>query len=199
MKHLILSLAVAVSTLSCGQHNEHDSHNHDNSHGHHDHNPNQAVGDTETFPTVGFVKTHEDTISFAVEDVFPLFEPQGRHLLYENWEPTILRDSSDGSLEGQVIFSKYDEMDVMLTVRKHNPDNGHIQYLVVWEDFEIQRIDIYCTFIDENSTHVKWVEHNAGLYETGTKPVTMFCTEGYLEQVVQRYFDNVKKTLSEKK
>jgi hypothetical protein len=128
-----------------------------------------------------------------------LFESDGRNLLYENWDPTELKPGQNGTLKGQVLFSNYEEMDVMLTVREHHPEDGHIQYLVIWDDFEFQRIDIYCTSIDDGkSTHVKWVEHNAGLYEKGTPLVTMFCTEGYQEMVVQRYYDNVKKKLSEK-
>lgn len=164
------------------------------------HNNEENIKDTSTttltkFPTIGFKKVHEKVIPYPVEKVFPLFEPQGRPLLYEKWNPTVLRQGENGSLKGHVEFSKYDELDVFLTVTEYHPENGHIQYLAVWDDFEIQRIDIYCTVQNENKTKVKWVEHNAGLYEKGVSLVSMFVEDGYLIKVVERYMNNVKKRL----
>lgn len=117
-------------------------------------------------------------------------------MLYPNWDPIELRKGKNGTIEGQVLFSRYDELDVMLTVTKYNPESGHIQYLVVWGDFEIQRIDIYCTKgATENSTVITWVEYNAGLYEKGVPLVSMFVKEGYLVKVVNRYIINIENQL----
>ena len=150
----------------------------------------------ESFPTVGFKAVYKDTIAYPVKDVFPLFKPQGRNLLYPNWNPTVLRKGENGTVKGQVLFSKYDELDVMLTVADYNPEKGHIQYLVVWDDFEIQRIDIYCTKSKtENTTEITWVEYNAGLYEKGVPLVSMFVEEGYLVKVVKRYISNIENQL----
>ncbi|MEP0262887.1 hypothetical protein [Dokdonia sp.] len=153
-----------------------------------------------SFPTVGYKVVYKDIISFPINRVFPLFEPQGRTLLYDNWNPTLLREGKNGTLEGQVLFSKYDELDVMLTVTEYDSEKGHIQYLVVWDDFEIQRIDIYCKKGErENSTAVTWIEHNAGLYEKGVPLVRMFVEEGFLVKAVQRYINNIKNRLDNEK
>ena len=150
----------------------------------------------ESFPTVGFKAVYKDTIAYPVKDVFPLFEPQGRNLLYPNWNPTELRKGENGTVKGQVLFSKYDDLDVMLTVTDYNLEKGHIRYLVVWDDFEIQRIDIYCTKGEtENSTAITWLEYNAGLYEKGVPLVSMFVEKGYLVKVVKRYIDNIENQL----
>lgn len=149
------------------------------------------------FPTIGFKKIHEEIIPFPVEEVFPLFEPNGRYLLYDNWEPTVLKKGENGSLIGQIEFSKYDHLDVILKITEHNPEKGHIQYLAVWDDFEIQRIDIFCERgIEENTTNLKWIEHNAGLYEKGVSLVSKFVEEGYLVQAVERYTNNIEMHLS---
>ena len=211
MKNIVILILTVMLITSCDQHDEKKGHKADKEvHKHHDHTEYNRdahlshIEDTEidfdstsTFPAVGYLKTHVDTILYPIKDVFPLFEPKGRNLLYENWSPVVLHEGQNGTLEGQVLFSKYDDLDVMLTVRKYKPKDGYIQYLVIWDDFEIQKIDIYCESISEGRyTKVKWVEHNAGLYEKGTRLVKMFVTEGYLVKGVQRYFDNVKKTLS---
>ena len=159
-------------------------------------NDKPMIDAVEKFPAVTFKKVHKAVIPFSVERVFPLFEPQGRQLLYKNWKPTLLKKGEHGSLKGQVEYSKYDALDVLLTVREYNPDKGHIQYLVVWDDFEIQRIDIYCKAIEEdNTTQLTWMEHNAGLYEKGAHLVRKFVTEGYLDKAVERYVSNIKKHL----
>lgn len=195
MKNLILSLVLFTSLISCGQH----GHEHGNNG--HEHHSGSDISESKTeeknsFPTVGFIKTHEETIPFSIEKVFPLFEPQGRKLLYNKWNPTVLRKGNKDSLKGHVEFSKYDDLDVMLTVTKHNPNEGHIQYLVVWDDFEIQRIDIFCEEGEnKNTTKVKWIEYNAGLYKKGVSLVSMFVNEGYLIKVVERYINNIQSEL----
>jgi len=199
MKFLILILALALTLTSCQQKHGHihEAKSSSDSAAKYDGMSSDSIA---TFPTVGYIKVHEETINFPVEKVFPLFEPQGRTLLYKNWNPTVLREGINGSLKGQVLFSKNDDLDVMLTVREYNPEKGHIQYLVVWDDFEIQRIDIYCTQAEtENSTIVKWVEHNAGLYEKGIPLVKMFVEEGHLDKAVERYVKNIKKQLKNEK
>ncbi|CAM1359110.1 hypothetical protein [Tenacibaculum xiamenense] len=150
----------------------------------------------ETFPTVGFKAVYKDTIAYSVNNVFPLFEPRGRKLLYSNWDPIELKKGEKGTLKGQVLFSKYDDLDVMLTVTDYNPEKGHIQYLVIWDDFEIQRIDIYCTQgKTKNATEITWLEYNAGLYEKGTPLVSKFIEEGYIFKIVKRYLTNIKHKL----
>lgn len=158
---------------------------------------NMGSGEPVNFPAIGFRKVHEEIIAYPIERVFPMFEPQGRHLLYDNWKPTILKKGKDGTLIGQIEFSKYDDLDVLLKVTKHNPDKGHIQYLAVWDDFEIQRIDIFCKEgIAKNTTELKWIEHNAGLYEKGVSLVTKFVKEGYLVEAIERYTSNIEKHLN---
>lgn len=198
MKVLIFITTLALFT-ACDLHHGHDNTEHDETKATEKFEPTHSDS-VVTFPTIGYVKTHEEIIEFPVEQVFPLFEPQGRVLLYDNWNPTILKEGDNGTLTGMVIYSKYDNLDVMLTVREYHPEKGHIQYLVVWDDFEIQRIDIYCTSIENgNSTNVKWVEHNAGLYEKGIPLVKMFVEEGFLVKAVQRYTTNVSEKLSHEK
>lgn len=86
---------------------------------------------------------------------------------------------------------------MLLKVTKHDPDKGHIQYLALWDDFEIQRIDIYCKpGIAQNTTEVKWIEHNAGLYDKGVSLVSKFVEEGHLVQAVERYTSNIEKHLN---
>lgn len=202
MKNITILIFTALFITGCnGQHHKgHGTH----SSTHNNHFPNSPQENdenlesetVETFPTVGFKAVYKDTIQFSVKDVFPLFEPQGRNLLYPNWNPTELRKGENGTIKGQVLFSKYDDLDVMLTVTDYNPKKGHIQYLVVWDDFEIQRIDINCTKgKTENTTEITWLEYNAGLYDKGTPLVSKFVEEGYLFKVVKRYITNIENQL----
>ena len=204
MKNIITLIFVSLLVTGCnGQHHNGKGHgSHSSSHNSHlseseQHNIEHLKSESvETFPTVGFKAVYKDTVPYSVKDVFPLFKPQGRNLLYPNWNPTELRKGENGTVKGQVLFSKYDNLDVMLTVTDYNPEKGHIQYLVVWDDFEIQRIDIYCTEGEtENTTEITWLEYNAGLYEKGTPLVSKFVKEGYLFKVVDRYITNIKNQL----
>lgn len=206
MKYLIFFTVFLISFSSCGHSQGHGHASHGNKHGdyHSIENAedlkNLKTGSLTNFPVVGFRKVHEEIIPYPVEKVFPLFEPQGRPLLYSKWKPTVLREGENGSLKGHTEFSMYDDLSVFLTVTKHNSEKGHIQYLVIWDDFEIQRIDIFCTKGEkDNSTKITWVEHNAGLYEKGVSLVSMFVEEGYLAKVVERYITNVEKKLEDEK
>ena len=118
MKHLFIAILVTISTGACGQHEDGNNHGHGNGYG-----PHRTKGNLSdsvvTFPTVGFKKVHEDTIEYSPEKVFKLLEPGGRNLLYANWNPTVLKEGENGTFKGQVLFSNYEEMDVMLTVREH--------------------------------------------------------------------------------
>ncbi len=199
MKNLILILTLLSTLSACGQHGNRHSHAHNNE-SKQLNVANENSGTLENIPAVAFKKVHEATIPFPVEKVFPLFEPQGRYLLYSKWNPTILRKGEKGSLKGQIEFSKYSDLDVILTVRDYNPEEGYIQYLVIWDDFEIQRIDIICKPGEkENTTNMTWIEHNAGLYEKGEYLVSKFVKEGYLDNAVERYVNNIKKKLSSDK
>ena len=198
MKYLISHIVLLLTLSSCGLSQGHGSHNKiENNQSSTVKVENIKSGEITNFPAVGFKVVYKDTISYPLKKVFPLFEPQGRSLLYENWDPTILREGNNESLKGQILFSKYDEMDVMLTVTEYDPEIGHIQYLVIWDDFELQRIDINCVNGNtENSTEITWIEHNAGLYEKGVPLVSMFVEEGFLVKAVQRYIENVKTQLN---
>ncbi|CAL2101636.1 hypothetical protein [Tenacibaculum sp. 190130A14a] len=187
MKNLILAVAMLVGLTSCGQHGHGSFASETNA---------NSLAQPTNFPTVGFKKEYQETIEFPVAKVFPLFEPQGRSLLYSKWNPILLKEGEDGSLKGRIEFSKYDDLDVFLKVTKYNPKKGHIQYFITWDDFEVQRIDIFCTPGEkENTTKIRWIEYNAGLYEKGEKLVSMFVKKGYLVKVVQRYINNIKKQL----
>ena len=202
MKRLLIISALLINLSACGQHQGHGHDGHGDYDGHHGHQTEDNIsipdpGPPVEFPVVGFRKTHTESIPFPVDQVFPFFEPQGRPLLYEKWDPTVLKTGENNSLKGHVEFSKYDDLDVFLTVTEYDRQAGHIQYMVIWDDFEIQRIDIYCNPGDEpNSTQVTWDEHNAGLYDKGVSLVTMFVEGGYLVKVVERYLNNVEKQLA---
>ena len=197
MKNILtLVLATLLVTGCNGQHHNGKGHGSHNEQSNQKKIENLKSESVESFPTVGFKVVYKDTIPYSIKDVFPLFEPQGRHLLYENWNPTLLKEGKNGTLEGQILFSKYDNLDVMLTVTEYNLEKGHIQYLAVWDDFEIQRIDIYCSKGEtENSTAITWLEHNAGLYEKGVPLVSMFTKEGHLVKAVKRYISNIENKL----
>ncbi len=203
MKNFLFLSMLLLFLCACGHGQEHGAHNH--------HGPldttvdeklqdNEKSGEATTFPTVGYRKVYERSIPFPVEKVFPLIEPQGRSLLYEKWKPTVLREGKGETLKGHVEFSTDGELDVFLTVTEHNPADKHIQYLIVWGDFEIQRIDIYCSpGQNQNTTRLTWVEYNAGLYKKGVTLVGKFVEEGYLIKVVERYLSNIIEHLTNEK
>ncbi|MEM7159718.1 MAG: hypothetical protein AAF799_43155 [Myxococcota bacterium] len=149
------------------------------------------------FPTVGFERRVELELPFAATQVCPLFEPSGRNLLYEWWEPTVLRPARGQTLEGLVTVSTLHEShEVFLVVTEHEPERGHLQYMVLWDDFELQRVDITCVEgASSASTKVEWLERNAGLHDEGVSMVSSFVMGGALDRVVERYGDNVEKTL----
>ena len=82
---------------------------------------------------------------------------------------------------------------------EHQPKIGYLQYLVLWDDFELQRIDITCKPGEfENSTKVIWSERNAGIHENGVSMVSGFVEGGKLKDVVDRYSREVEKYLQNK-
>ncbi|MEM7372452.1 MAG: hypothetical protein AAF587_27780 [Bacteroidota bacterium] len=191
MKYLVLTSLVIFSFCSCGQHTPHGSQS----------NPSQInPGPPATFPTVGFEQSHEVMIPFSIDKVWPLLEPNGRHLIYDWWNPTVLREGKEESLIGQVTVTEYHSHEIFLIVTKHNPEQMYLQYLVLWDDFELQRIDITCKEgATKNSTIVVWTERNAGIHENGVSMVSEFVQGGHLVDVVERYSKQIEEYLKDKK
>lgn len=153
--------------------------------------------DPVNFPTVGFKQTVVANIPFAVEKVAPLFEPAGRTLLYDWWKPTVIREENESSLNNLFTVSQVDGIEVFLAVQKHEADKNYLQYIVLWGDFELQRIDITCEQgATANETKVTWTEWNAGFHSNGVSMVTQFVTSGVLSESVERYAKNVEAQLN---
>lgn len=157
----------------------------------HSYSPRATAGEYATFPTIGFEETVELDIPFSSARVCPLFEPDGRKFLYEWWEPIVVKAPEGETLKGLMTYTEYDGLgglSVYLTVTKHAPADGYMQYLVLWGDFEIQRIDISCApGHTDLTTRVVWSERNAGLHDNGVSLVSQFVEGGYLKQVVEGY------------
>lgn len=154
----------------------------------------EAVDDQDVaqFPTVGFEVSHEATIAFPTRDVCPLYEPSGRFLLYDDWDPTVLREPDGDTLVGLITTSQSFGLEVILNVTEHTPDEGHIRYVALWDDFEVQRIDIACREgATAGSTTVVWTERNAGLHEKGTSMVTTFIEAGGVRINAENYARNI--------
>ena len=170
----------------------------DGSHGS-DHSEQAAASTGEgQFPTVGFEEQVEVTIPFPIAEVCPLFEPAGRFLTYDWWNPTILREAEGETLEGLIMGARGFDLDILLFVTQHNPAEGQIQYNVLWGDFELQRIDITCVEGDTpGSTNVIWNERNAGIHENGVSLVTAFVEGGNIRATVERYAENATQYLED--
>lgn len=152
------------------------------------------------FSTVGFEEHYEVTVPFSNTKVCPLFEPAGRFLMYDWWNPTVLREAEEESLEGLIVTTEVADhgVEVLLTVTRHAPDEGRLQYIVLWGDFELQRIDITCAEGETaDSTKVVWHERNAGIHENGVSMVTHFIETGGVGHVVERYAQNATKYLQD--
>ncbi|MBQ4820717.1 hypothetical protein [Aquimarina sp. MMG016] len=83
MKNTFILITTMLLVTGCnGQHHNEKGHNSHNSE--QEKIKNLESETVESFPTVGFKAVYKDTIGYPIKDVFPLFEPQGRNLLYEN-------------------------------------------------------------------------------------------------------------------
>lgn len=159
-----------------------------------------SAGEMTNFPTVGFEQIAEVEIPFPVDDVFSLFEPAGRNLLYSWWNPTVLRDAMNGTMNNLITVSPVQihgaPVDAFLAVKEYDSVNKTIQYVVLWGDFELQRIDVRCEEgTTANSTKVIWTERNAGLHQKGTTAVTTFVQGGGIESSLERYARGIEETL----
>lgn len=178
----------------------HGSQGSDDVHGTHGSDDTQASseGGEGLFPTVGFEERAEVTVPFVSTEVCPLFEPAGRFLMYDWWEPTILREAEGETLKGLIMAARGFDLDILLVVTEHAPSDGRLQYIVLWGDFELQRIDITCVEgKTANSTNVVWNERNAGMHENGVSMVTDFVEGGNIRKVVERYAQNATKYLQD--
>ena len=192
---IAIALFTFMQSAQGSHHNKHGGHDPHCAHGDQTQNTN---GDYTNFPTVGWEQTVEVNIPHPSEEVCPLFEPSGRFLVYKWWNPaTTLRQPNGDNLEGLVTVSNTHGHDIVLMVTEHDPDEGTMQYLVLWDDFELQRIDISCTANDNNSTKVVWLERNAGIHENGVSMVSSFVEKGHLVNVVNRYAERVDEYLQD--
>ena len=208
---LTMAIGVAIVAAACGDSHSApvatgDAADHDQSDDPHatessddDHNTadSHSAGDTPTaaegqFPTVGFEESYTTTVDFAPDDVCPLFEPSGRFLLYDDWDDVVLREPQGDTLQGRVSSSQSFGLDVLVIVTDHRPDDGVLEYVALWDDFEVQRITITCVEGDSpDSTSVTWDERNAGLHEEGVPLVTQFIEAGAVQTLVENYAANV--------
>ena len=89
-----------------------------------------------------------------------------------------------------------DGLEVFLTVTEYSESDKHIQYLVQWGDFELQRIDITAQKgTTQESTKVFWTERNAGMHENGVFLVSQFIEGGHMIEVVERYARGIEEYL----
>lgn len=202
----ILLLGLIITLVGCSTENLHgDKMNNKNHTATHTSGDGEHIADSQSsttseghFPTIGLEERVETTIPFPVAQVCPLYEPAGRFLMYEWWDPIILQEAEGDTLEG-LIMSSYDfSVETLLKVTKHAPEEGHIQYIVLWGDFELQRIDITCLEGDtSDSTTVIWNEQNSGMYENGASAVKTYVTAGALRDNVEKYAQNATRYLQD--
>ena len=144
-----------------------------------------------TFPVVGLERRAETSIAYPPETVCPYLEPAGRHLIYPWWDPTVLREPDGDTLVGLTTVSfphgDHSRTPIYLIVTQHRPDEGYLQYQVLWGDFELQRITITCRGDGGDGTHATWLERNAGLHERGVPAVTDYIEGGHVEQGFAAY------------
>ena len=137
-------------------------------------------------------------IGRPVEQVFPLFTPEGEKLWAPGWDYENIMRTAELS-EDYVFLTKHHDhasTDAIWLVKRYEPEAYLVQYYKVEPGDKVGIVTVQCTSQDADATHVQVSYEYIGLSEKGRKFIEIFTRGSYeafiaeWEELIRNYFDS---------
>ncbi len=143
--------------------------------------------------------TKSFNIDQAIDNLFPLFTPEGEKLWVPDWDYENIMGSMQ--LKEDYIFLTKDHdhgsTEAIWLIKKFDPENYFVQYYKVEPKNKVGIITVSCSKIGQNSTKTQVSYEYIGLSEKGNKFIESFDSEQYdvfineWEFLLKKYFETI--------
>ena len=137
-------------------------------------------------------------IGRPLEQVFPLFTPEGEKLWAPGWEYEDIKGASEPIEDAVFITRSHDHASsaAIWLVKRYEPEDAHVQYYKVEPGDKVGIVTVQCTSQSPNATHVQVSYEYIALAEKGRSFIKGFSAEAYevfmaeWEDLIRAYFDS---------
>ena len=137
-------------------------------------------------------------ISQPVEQVFPLFSPEGEKHWVPNWDYENIMGTTELSEDYVFLTGSHDDAstDAIWLVKRYVPEKWFIQFYRVEPEDKIGVVTVQCSRITDHVTHVEVTYQYIPLSEKGRRFIDGFTIEIYKKFIDQwrdlllRYFES---------
>lgn len=133
---------------------------------------NKFSARTSTF--VGELMAHA-----SVDDVFPLFSPQGERQWVPGWDPEVLHPSGNDWREGQVFRTLEEMGEAVWVITRLDQAQHRVEYYRVEPGRYVAHIAVRCEELPNQRTQVSTAYSFVGLSEIGNQDIASMTQEAY--------------------
>lgn len=124
-----------------------------------------------------------------MENVFPLFTPEGEKKWAPGWDYTPVYPA-DGTVEENTTFTTssqdHKHAEAIWVTVKYHPENYQVSYLRIEPAVKIGKIDVVCRPLDERRTAATITYTYTALSESGNAFIDTF-TDDYYRQFISEW------------
>ena len=132
------------------------------------------------FEALHFERTRSLQLDGTPEEVFPLFEPEGRQQWASGWDPEFLYSQSGEVQAGTVLrTSVHGDEWAIWVVADHDPRAKSIRYVIFLPDTEAWELEIRCVPGPQGGTVASVTYRVTALTEEANDPVREFFAEHF--------------------
>ena len=114
-----------------------------------------------------------------IEEVFPLFSPQGERLWVPDWSPELLHPPATDWAAGLIFRTKEETGDAIWVVTQLDLATHTVEYYRVEPGRYVARIVVECTAVDKELTRGATSYEFIGLSEAGNAEIACMTQESY--------------------
>jgi hypothetical protein len=115
----------------------------------------------------------------AIDEVFPLFSPEGEKLWVPGWEPEFLHPPDPAWEEGQIFRTREETGEAVWVVTRLDRGEHRAEYHRVEPGRYVARVEVRCRPLDERRTEVSTAYTFVGLSESGNREIAAMTREAY--------------------
>jgi hypothetical protein len=126
------------------------------------------------------------TLPHSIEQVFPLFTPEGEKLWAPGWDYHNLMDSSEPSEDYVFLTESHDHAgaEAIWLVKRYEPANGRVAYYRVEPGDKVGVVTVQCTSLESGGTKVEVTYRYTPLSEKGQAFVDDYTSDAHQTFIV---------------
>jgi len=137
----------------------------------------------------------EFVVPASVEDVFPLFSPEGERSWVPGWDPEVLHPPRGEWREGQVFRTREETGEAVWVITRLDRARSAVEYHRVEPGRYVAHVAVRCREAPDRQAHVTVAYSFVGLSESGNREIASMTQEAYDAKMsrwsewIRRYLD----------